>query len=193
MHAGVVAIDRNLRAGAAFLAVLSLAPAGVGRAAPVENCLPRETRDDRTAVLSGTSTDDAEWVAAFGVDDRDIQLVCVRITVDGEQATRGVLGGPFDAAANDDEIVVSVLTTGFRFGPRWHVLRGTVTDAADRVELSIDGADPVEAEIADAGPEDGWHWYAVVVSAPEQRGFPHVSAVAYDADGELIADGESPF
>ena len=60
------------------------------------------------------------------------------------------------------------------------------------LELTIDRADPVEAEIADTGPEDGWRWYAIVVSAPDPRGFPHVAAVAYDADGAVIAEGESP-
>ena len=188
----VMATLRSVRIGAVLLAVGCCVSAGHTLAVTAENCLPRETHDDRTAVLSGTTTDDAEWVAGFGLDNRDIQLVCVRITADGKQATRGVLGGPFNAAATDDEVGVAVMTTGYRLGQRWYVLRGTVTDAAERLELMIDGADPVEAEIADTGPEDGWRWYAIVVSAVDPRGFPHVAAVAYDADGAVIAEGESP-
>ncbi len=142
-------------------------------------------------MLAGTTDDDAEWVAAFGIDDRGIQLVCVSIALDGEEAAQGVLGGPFEAAPDEDDIVVSVMTTGYRGGPRWHVLRGTVTEHATRVELSIEGADPIRAEIADTGPEDGWRWYAAVV-AVDEPGIPHVTATAYDVDDDVIASGESP-
>jgi hypothetical protein len=174
------------------IAAVCLLPAPRSLASAPESCLPRQTLDDHTAVLAGTTDDGAEWVAGFGIDGRDIQLVCVRITLEGEEATSGVLGGPFEAAPNDDDIVVSVLTTGYRGGPRWHVVRGTVTDDAERVELSIDGADPIEAEIAETGPDVGWSWYAAVVPADE-TGIPHVTATAYDADDDDIASGESPF
>ena len=167
------------RAGALAIAAVCLLPAPHSLASSPDSCLPRQTDDDHTAVLAGTTEDGADWVTAFGIDDRGIQLVCVRITLDGEEATSGVLGGPFEAAPNDDDIVVSVLTTGYRGGPRWHVVRGTVTDAAERVELSIDDADPIEAKIAETGPEPGWSWYATVVPADE-TGIPHVTATAYD-------------
>jgi hypothetical protein len=180
------------RALAVTLAAICLAPGAAGRAAPAENCLPRPTAEDRTAVLSGTADDGAAWSAAFGIDDRGIQLVCVDISLDGEDAASGVLGGPFRAGDADDEIVVSVLTTGVRNGPRWHVVRGTVTDAAERLELSIAGAEPIEAMIADVGPQTGWNWYAVVVPQQE-RGMPHVTATAYDADDEVVAEGAGPF
>lgn len=157
-----------------------------------DSCLPRETVPEHTAVLGGVTDDGAEWVTAFGVDDGGIQLVCVDITFAGEPATTGVLGGPFDAAETDDEVVVSVLTTGPREGPRWLVLRGAVTSAAERVELSIAGTEPIEAQLADAGPEDGWRWFATVVPVADSM-HPHVAATAFDADGEEIATGESPF
>jgi hypothetical protein len=157
-----------------------------------DSCLPRATLPDRTAVLGGVTDDGADWVTSFGIDELGIQLVCVDITVDGQDMTPGILGGPFLAANDPGEIVVSVLTTGVRGGPRWHVVRGTVTDAAERVEVSIAGGDPVEAQLADTGPEDGWHWYATAVPAGP-LGIPHVTATAYDADGSVIATGESPF
>ena len=189
---GPVPSPLSLRAGALAIAAVCLLPAPRSLASAAENCLPRQTRDDRTAVLAGTTDDGADWVAGFGIDGRGIQLVCVRITLDGEEATSGVLGGPFEAAADDGDIVVSVLTTGYRGGPRWHVVRGTVTDDAERVELSIDGAEPIEAEMAETGPEVGWSWYAAVVPVDE-TGIPHVTATAYDAADDGIATGESPF
>jgi hypothetical protein len=157
-----------------------------------DSCLPRETVPEHTAVLGGVTVDGAEWVTAFGVDWRGIQLVCVDIIYAGEPATTGVLGGPFNAAATDDEIVVSVLTTGPREGPRWLVLRGAVTADAERIELSIAGAEPIEAQLADAGPENDWRWFATVVPVADSM-HPHVTATAYDADDEEIATGESPF
>ena len=193
MHAWAVAAPQTLRTGALLVVVaMCLGSASSALASP-ENCLPRETSEDQTAVLAGITDDGADWVAGFGIDDRGIQLVCVRITLDGEDATPGVLGGPFRAAPDADDIVVSLLTTGFRNGVRWHVVRGTVTAAAERVELSIDGGEPIEAEIADAGPEDGWRWYATVVPADDAPGIPHVTATAYDADDVGIATGDSPF
>jgi hypothetical protein len=183
----------TLRAAALAAAVACLSTPSVHATTAAESCLPRQTDEARTAVLAGTTDDNAEWVAGFGIDDRDIQLVCVSITLDGEEATSGVLGGPFEAALEEGDIVVSVLTTGYRGGPRWHALRGTVSADADRLELSIDGAEPVEAEIATAGPALGWSWYAVVVPAADEAGIPHVTATAYDVDDELIAIGESPF
>jgi hypothetical protein len=194
MHAYPVKPLRSVRTGALVAAVLVLIPPSRGLAAPAaDSCLPRETLEDRTAVLAGTTDDGADWVAGFGIDERGIQLVCVGITLDGEEATRGVLGGPFEAAPDDDEIVVSALTTGYRGGPRWHALRGTVTDRAERVELSVDGAAPVDAEIAATGPENGWRWYAVVVPADDAPGIPHVTAIAYNGDDEIVAEGDTPF
>jgi hypothetical protein len=171
---------------------LAAPPTTEPQVTPPESCLPRETLPERTAVLGGTTDDDAEWVTGFGVDERGIQLVCVDIDVDGEDVVRGVLGGPFRAAADDGTIVVGVMTAGVRGGPRWHVVRGTVTDAAERVEVSIAGRQPVAAVLADAGPENGWRWYAIAVPAGE-LGIPHVTAAAYDADGIEIATGASPF
>jgi hypothetical protein len=159
---------------------------------PPQNCLPRQTLTERTAVLGGTTDDGADWVAGFGIDERDIQLVCVDIDLDGEDVARGVLGGPFRAAEEDGTIVVGVMTAGVRGGPRWHVVRGTVTDEAERVEITIADREPVDALIADTGPEDGWHWYAIAVPAGE-LGIPHAMATAYDADGIEIATGDSPF
>jgi hypothetical protein len=190
MHDWPVPSPSILRAGALLVAGLCLVPAPSASRSPA-NCLPRETSEERTALLAGTTDDGADWVAGFGVDDRAIQLVCVSIILDGEEATRGVLGGPFEAAPDDGDVVVSVLTTGYRGGPRWHVIRGTVTAAAERVELSIDGAEPIEAQIADTGPEQGWSWYAAVVPAGEP-GIPHVTATAFDADEVVIATGEIP-
>jgi hypothetical protein len=188
-----VAAQRTLGAGALLVVVaLCLGSAPSALASP-ENCLPRETSADQTAVLAGITDDGADWVAGFGIDDRGIQLVCVSITLDGEEATPGVLGGPFRAAPDAGDIVVSVMTTGYRNGARWDVVRGTVTAAAERVEVSIDAADPVEAEIAGTGPEDGWSWYAAVVPADDAPGIPHVTATAYDADDDAIATGDSPF
>jgi hypothetical protein len=184
---------RHRPAVALVFAALGLVPGATALASSsAESCLPRPTLDERTVVLSGTTTDDADWTAAFGIDDRDIQLVCVDIVVGGEDSAPGVLGGPFLPADHPDEIVVSVLSTGFREGPRWHVLRGTVPDRVERLELSVDGGEPVEAEIADIGPDTGWNWYAAVVPE-EHRGFPHVTATGYDADGKVVAEGESPF
>jgi hypothetical protein len=189
--------------GAALLAVASASvtasdappdstepPATSTVASTPENCLPRETLDERTAVLGGRTSDGAEWVAAFGIDDGGIQLVCVDLTLEGEEMTRGVLGGPFNAADEPDEIVVDVLTAGVRDGPTWYVVRGTVTDAAARIELAIDG-EPIDGQIADTGPEDRWRWYAAAVPAPERTTFPDVTATAYDTDDEPIATGAS--
>jgi hypothetical protein len=195
VHAGGVTPPRRRIAGLALAAAIATAVASPAHSAPApdpESCLPRPTIDDLTAVLGGTTTDDADWVAAFGIDDRGIQLVCVDIVVEGEDAASGVLGGPFNAPDRDDDIVVSVLTTGRRDGPRWHAVRGTVTEAAERLELSVEGGEPIEADIADIGPEPGWRWYAIVVPIDEP-GIPHVTAIAYDADGDVVAEGESPF
>jgi hypothetical protein len=193
MHAGLVTSpSRRHLSLVVALAAACLIPGAAAVASPAASCLPRPTADDRTAVLGGTTADDAEWVAAFGIDGRGIQLVCVDITLDGEEAASGVLGGPFLAGDDADEIVVSVLTTGLRAGPRWHVVRGTVTDDAARLEISIAGAEPIEAEIADVGPQTAWKWYAAVVPGGE-RGIPHVSATAYDGDGDVVAEGDSPF
>lgn len=184
---------RHRSAVALVIAALGLAPGATSLASgPAESCLPRPTRDDRTVILGGTTADDADWTAAFGIDDRDIQLVCVDITVGGERSAPGVLGGPFLAADHPDEIVVSVLTTGLRAGPRWHVLRGTAPDNVERLELSVDGGEHVEAQIAEVGPEPGWNWYAVVVPE-EHRGIPHVTATGYDAEDNVVAEGESAF
>jgi hypothetical protein len=171
----------------------STEPPSTSTASTPENCLPRDTLEDRTGVLGGTTSDGAEWVAAFGIDERGIQLVCVDLTLDGEEMTRGVLGGPFIAADETDEIVVDVLTAGVRGGPRWYVVRGTVTADAARIELSVDGGEPIEGQIAAAGPDDGWRWYAAAVPAPERTTFPDVAATAYDADDEPIAAGTSVF
>ena len=70
-------------------------------------------------------------------------------------------------------------------------MRGTVPAGADRLELAIDGRPPIDAHIAEVGPQDGWRWYGLVVPAPE-AGIPHVVATAYDADDEVVASGESP-
>lgn len=184
---------RHRLAVALVIAALGLAPGATALASSAaESCLPRPTLEDRTVVLSGTTTDGADWTAAFGIDERDIQMVCVEITVGGQDSAPGVLGGPFLAAEHRDEIVVSVLTTGLRAGPRWHVLRGTVADGVERLELSVDGGEPVEAEIAETGPDAGWKWFAAVVPE-EHRGFPHVTATGYDADGNVVAEGESAF
>ena len=58
--------------------------------------------------------------------------------------------------------------------------------------LRNDGGEPVEAEIADTGPDAGWNWFATVVPE-ERRGIPHVAATGYDADGYVVAEGESAF
>jgi hypothetical protein len=187
-------VTRLRRSGVALvIAALGIAPGATALgSASAENCLPRPTRADRTVVLSGIAADDAEWTAAFGIDDRGIQLVCIDIAVGGQESVLGVLGGPFLAADHPDEIVVSVLTIGLRAGPRWHVVRGAVPDSVERLELSVAGGDPIEADIADIGPERGWYWYAAVV--PEERlGIPHVTATGYDAADDVVAEGESPF
>jgi hypothetical protein len=178
---------------AVVIAALGVAHGATALAsAPADNCLPRPMRAECTVVLSGTAADDAEWSAAFGIDDREIQLVCIDIAFGGQESVAGVLGGPFLAADHPDEIVVSVLTTGLRAGPRWHVVRGVVADSVARLELSVGGGDPIEAEIADIGPEPGWYWYAAVV--PEERlGLPHVTATGYDAADDVVAEGESAF
>ena len=62
-------------------------------------------------MLGGTTSDGAEWVTAFGIDDRDIQMTCIDITVEGEAVAPGVLGGPFRAGSEPGEVVVSVLIT----------------------------------------------------------------------------------
>jgi hypothetical protein len=157
-----------------------------------DNCLPRPTVEEHTAVLRGTTDDDAVWVAGFGIDDRGIQMVCVDITFEGAPAANGRIGGPFDAADDPADIVVAVMNTGRAAGPRWYVVRGTVTADAVRVELSFDDAEPVEAELAATGPEPGWLWYALTVPNTGSRD-PHVVATAYDANGWEVAAGEDVF
>ena len=157
-----------------------------------DNCLPRATVPERTAILGGTTEDGAFWVTGFGEDERGIQMVCVDITFDGEPAAQGRIGGPFEAAADPSEMVVALMNVGRRAGPRWYVVRGTVTADAARVELSFDGAEPVEAELAATGPVDGWLWFALTVPHSGD-GTPRVTATAYDTDDEPIATGENLF
>jgi hypothetical protein len=160
--------------------------------APVENCLPRATVADRTAVLGGTTTDGASWVTAFGIDERGIQMVCVAITYEGSPALDGRIGGPFEPADDPGEIVVAVMNAGRAAGPRWYVVRGTVTADAVRVSLAIEDGAPLDVQLADAGPEPGWLWYALVVPHSGAHA-PHVVATAYDEHDVPIATGEDLF
>lgn len=155
-------------------------------------CLPRPTAADHTAILGGVTDDGASWTAGFGEDETGIQMVCVTVTDDGHELVNGLIGGPFEPAESSLRMTVGVMDAGVRDGRRWNIVRGAVTDRADSVAISIDGADPVEAELASAGPADGWLWFAIAV-AQVTRGFPKVRTAAYDADGGLVATGHDPW
>ena len=143
-------------------------------------------------MLTGRTDDAADWMTGFGIDDRGIQMVCVDITVDGETVVDGRIGGPFLAGTEPTEVVVAFMNAGRAEGARWYVVRGTVPAAAARLELSFDRSDPVEAQIATVGPEDGWRWYAAVVPHSGSRN-PEIVAVAYDPENAPLAMGVDVF
>jgi hypothetical protein len=157
---------------------------------PADNCLSSETDPEHTAVLGGTTSDGARWVAGFGLQPEDGDITtCHEVYVDGEQFGAGSSSGSaFEPPA--DPATIDVGSTGVSWAEGgWWIARGTVTADADSVLVTFAGTDePLTAQLAHTGPADGWRWFAIATPATHE-GRPAISAVALDAAGQEIASG----
>ena len=157
-----------------------------------ESCLPRETVADRTAVLGGTTED--ERAVGRGVRNRrarhpdGVRVDRHRGRAGGGRPARWAVqgGGRSERGGRRPAHCRVQGRTAVACRPRHR-------DGGRRTRRCVvRGAAPVRAELATAGPEGGWLWYAVAI--PRTGAWaPEVVATAYDADGRAIATGADAY
>ncbi len=138
------------------------------------------------ATLAGAAGG-GRWTVTIGLVDGDSYSYCAAVD-HGTGFSGSVDGSSLEPLSSAEQ--VRIIGKSVDTSPEGDLLRmvfGDVPAAATRVQASIAGRPPVDAQLADTGPGPDRRWFAAADELPDSRAAPDITVVAFDGEGREIA------